>query len=100
MSARRHILVAYDICDPVRLRRVHKTVRDFGMPLQYSVFACRLTACARALLEQRLLDVMDAAVDQVMLVDLGGVAPEDDYVPGSRVLGRIKGRRWASVVVV
>lgn len=31
-------LLAYDIADPVRLQRVHRTVRQEGFPLQYSVF--------------------------------------------------------------
>lgn len=31
-------LLAYDIADPVRLQRVHRAVRQIGLPLQYSVF--------------------------------------------------------------
>lgn len=31
-------LLAYDIADPVRLQRVHRAVRQVGLPLQYSVF--------------------------------------------------------------
>lgn len=100
MSERRHILVCYDICDPKRLRRVHKTVRNFGQSVQYSVFACRLTRLARADLEARLLEEIDAGVDQVMLVDLGPAGSGDEYVPGSRVLGHVGRRRWASVIVV
>lgn len=83
----RHVLVCYDIRDPVRLRRVHKTVRDFGIPVQYSVFACRLADRDRAALEARLLDMMDQTVDHVMLVDLGPVGRSDELVPGLRTLG-------------
>ena len=32
-------LVCYDVCEDKRLRAVHKTMRDFGDHLQYSVFA-------------------------------------------------------------
>jgi CRISPR-associated protein Cas2 len=85
---RRHFLVGYDIRDARRLRRVHKIVRDFGAPLQYSVFACRLTDAARAELERRLLEVIDRRVDNVILVDLGPVASvSGTLVPGLRVLG-------------
>jgi CRISPR-associated protein Cas2 len=75
---RNHYLVSYDVRDPVRLRRVHKTVRDFGDALQYSVFACQLSKKDRAILEARLLEVLKPTEDQVMFVDLGRVArPED-----------------------
>ena len=82
----RHVLVCYDICEARRLRRVHKVVRDFGRPLQYSVFACRLSTAQQADLEARLLDEIDQRVDQVMLVDLGPVERGDLGVPGTRVL--------------
>lgn len=36
-------LVCYDICDPQRLLRVNRFLRDQGVPLQYSVFAVPLT---------------------------------------------------------
>ncbi len=37
-NQRRPYLLAYDIADPKRLIRVHRTVRGSGMALQYSVF--------------------------------------------------------------
>lgn len=37
-NQRRPYLLAYDIADPKRLVRVHRTVRGSGMALQYSVF--------------------------------------------------------------
>jgi len=37
-NQRRPYLLAYDIADPKRLTRVHRTVRSSGMALQYSVF--------------------------------------------------------------
>ena len=48
----RHI-VAYDVSDPARLRRVHRKMNGFGDPLQYSVFACDLSAKERVLQEWR-----------------------------------------------
>ena len=32
-------IVAYDIADPKRLQRVHRTMRGYGDPLQYRSFA-------------------------------------------------------------
>jgi len=36
-------VIAYDIADPRRLARVHRCLRDEGLPLQYSVFNVCLT---------------------------------------------------------
>ena len=36
-------LVCYDIADPGRLRQVHKEVRQYATPFQYSVFRTRAT---------------------------------------------------------
>lgn len=97
---RRHVLVCYDICDARRLRRVHATVRDFGDPLQYSVFGCRLTHQERVELERRLLEIIDQGCDQVMLVDLGPVGQHDPAVPGSRVLGKPRMPDLVGVIVL
>lgn len=35
-------LVAYDICEPKRLRRVAKVCEDYGIRVEYSVFECDL----------------------------------------------------------
>lgn len=96
---RRHVLVCYDICDARRLRHVHATVRDFGEPLQYSVFSCTLTQQERAELERRLLEIIDQRCDQVLLVDLGQ-ATGDRAVPGSRVLGKPRMAGLVGVIVL
>lgn len=33
---------SYDIRDDSRRNKVHKTLRDYAVPIQYSVFECRL----------------------------------------------------------
>jgi CRISPR-associated protein Cas2 len=44
MSEPRYIyLVMYDVREPKRLKRVHKILREWGEPLQYSVFNVRAT---------------------------------------------------------
>lgn len=35
-------LVCYDICNPLRLAKVGKTMLGFGDRVQYSVFECRM----------------------------------------------------------
>ena len=69
--ARRRYLIAYDICEPKRLRRVCKTMDEYGERLQYSVFICDLSRTelihARAKVERE----MDLGEDSVVIVDLG-----------------------------
>lgn len=36
-------LVGYDIRESSRLQRLHKRLKDWGAPVQYSVFECLLT---------------------------------------------------------
>lgn len=72
MKRVRH-LVAYDIRDPARLRRVHKKMKGFGLPLQYSVFICDLDAAERLRLFRDLVDLIDASVDCIAVVELGNV---------------------------
>lgn len=64
-------LVAYDISDPKRLRRVHRTMRGYGDRLQLSVFRCELTASERVLMIEALTRIINTRQDQVMIVNLG-----------------------------
>ncbi|MGQ4808071.1 CRISPR-associated endoribonuclease Cas2 [Candidatus Entotheonellaceae bacterium PAL068K] len=68
---RRCYIVAYDISDPKRLRRVHRTMRGYGEPLQYSVFRCILSPSERILLLEALTPIIHHREDQVMLINLG-----------------------------
>lgn len=63
-------LVAYDISDAKRLRKVAKTCEDFGFRRQYSVFLCRLTATDIVRLKSRLYDIIDLDKDQVLFIPL------------------------------
>ena len=68
---RNRYIVSYDIADPKRLRRVHRTMRGFGDPLQYSVFRCDLSSAERILLLEALTPLLNHREDQVMLINLG-----------------------------
>lgn len=72
MARRRH-LIAYDIADPVRLRRVIKLMEGYGERLQYSVFLCDLSGLERARWEAEIRRIMNLAEDSVVDLDLGAV---------------------------
>jgi CRISPR-associated protein Cas2 len=66
-------IVSYDISDPKRLRRVFRTMKGFGDPLQLSVFRCDLSAAERVLLIEAISKVINHREDQVMIIDIGPV---------------------------
>ena len=68
---RRRYLVCYDIREPGRLRRVHKTMKEYGWPMQYSVFVSDLDAVELYSLRERIGDLMHHGEDSVAFVDCG-----------------------------
>lgn len=82
--ARRRYLIAYDIADPTRLRRVCKAMKSYGDRLQYSVFVCDLNPTellhARAHVESEMV----MSLDSVVIVDLGEPAQAKFLFMGRR----------------
>jgi CRISPR-associated protein Cas2 len=64
-------LVTYDICNDKRLRKVFKTMRDFGDHLQYSVFECQFTPADLVRCRQLVGELINFSEDQVLFIDLG-----------------------------
>jgi CRISPR-associated protein Cas2 len=64
-------IVCYDVRDPGRLCRVHRTMKGFGEPIQYSVFLCDLTPRGRVEMVATLTDLIDTNDDRIMIIDLG-----------------------------
>jgi CRISPR-associated protein Cas2 len=65
-------IVAYDIADPKRLRKVARCCEDFGYRKQFSVFLCRLSATDFVRLRSRLYDMINREKDQVLFIPLCG----------------------------
>lgn len=78
-------LVAYDIADQRRWRKVFRLMNGYGEWLQLSVFQCRMNRTRRAELVARLDRVIDHGEDHVVLVDLG---PADSVQPRVVSLGK------------
>lgn len=68
---RQDYIVAYDISDPVRLRKVYEVMRGYGDHLQYSVFRCALNDGEHVRLQAALWRVIHHIDDQVLFVSLG-----------------------------
>ena len=63
-------LAVYDIADPRRLRRIARTMQEFGIRVQKSVFECHLTGSQFKKLQQKAISLMDLNEDGVRLYPL------------------------------
>lgn len=59
-------LVAYDITDPRRLRKVANLCEDYGIRIEYSVFECDLSEELFAFFWERLSDLIDPDEDRLI----------------------------------
>ncbi|MCK5888868.1 MAG: CRISPR-associated endonuclease Cas2 [Methylococcales bacterium] len=82
-------LVCYDICNPRRLRRVHRSVRDWGIPIQFSVFEVELNQRQLAIFMKQLQQIIHSDEDKVLLyrlnhnqafINLGTAVQRDDLL--------------------
>ncbi len=70
-TMRNTYLVCYDIRNDKRLRKVYRTMRNYGDHLQYSIFECQLNAIDLAKCRHTLSEIIKHDEDQVLFVDLG-----------------------------
>jgi len=59
------MIIAYDIADPKRLREVAKTMEDYGLRVQKSIFETTITDSRFAEMKSRIEDIIDATCDGV-----------------------------------
>ena len=62
-------LIAYDVRDAKRLRKVSKKLEAYGGRIQYSIFRCRLESETLAKLRWELAEMMDA-VDSLLVMPI------------------------------
>lgn len=60
------LVVAYDITDERRRRRIAKTLEKYGLRCNESVFECMLTQSKINLLQQQLLKLTDKSSDSIL----------------------------------
>lgn len=72
-------LLAYDIADPKRLTEVHRTVRRWGVPLQYSVFLVPTSSAGIDDLLGELAGIIDSRADDIRVYPLPSRLEVDFY---------------------
>jgi len=70
-QGRKRVLVAYDIRDSKRLRKVHKTMLGYGWSMQYSVFICDLDAMELVSMKMELGEIIHHGEDSIAMIDIG-----------------------------
>ncbi len=78
-------IVAYDIADPKRWRRVFKLMHGYGDWLQLSIFQCRLSRKRHAELIALLDGIIHHTEDHLITLDLGAA---DSVKPKVTSLGK------------
>lgn len=78
-------IVAYDIGDQKRWRRVYRIMKGYGEWMQLSVFQCRLSRKRHAELIALLDTVIHHDADHIVLIDVG---PAVAVAPRVTSLGR------------
>ncbi|MCG6869725.1 MAG: CRISPR-associated endonuclease Cas2 [Gammaproteobacteria bacterium] len=73
-------IVAYDISDQRRWRRLFKLMNGYGEWLQLSVFQCRLSRKQHAELIALIDGILHHQEDHVILLDLGPAENVDPHV--------------------
>ena len=72
---RRCYIVAYDIRDQKRWRKILKIMKGHGEHWQYSVFFCVLKEIDRVRMQARLEHEMNLKEDKCLILDLGSNEP-------------------------
>jgi len=65
MSAKRFVVVVYDISNDKRRTRLHNALLDFGTPVQFSVFECWLTKDEIKKMQARIKKIIRPRKDHV-----------------------------------
>jgi CRISPR-associated protein Cas2 len=63
--SRQFILVVYDISNDKRRTKLHNTLKDFGSPVQYSVFECLLDEAGLKKMKKAVTKVIKPRLDRV-----------------------------------
>jgi CRISPR-associated protein Cas2 len=63
--SKQFVLVVYDISHDRRRTKLHNTLKDFGTPVQYSVFECLLEAKRLERMKKAVAKVIKPRLDRV-----------------------------------
>jgi len=74
-----HYIIAYDISDKKRLRKVHQVVSEYAVSVQRSVFSAPFTAAVLKELVQRLKKIINSKQDDIRIYPLSTKNSAETY---------------------
>ena len=78
------IVVVYDISNDRRRVKLHNLLRDYGTPVQYSVFECYLDPERAAAMKKRVVKLIKQKVDSVRFYTLCEACVKRIEAPGTK----------------
>ncbi len=94
---RNRYFVCYDIHDPQRLIQIHKKMKGYGEPVQYSVFMCDLNYKEIIIMKEELEDIMNMVEDKILIINLGSLNKSKERI--SVIGAQMDTERERSVVI-
>lgn len=86
--AKQFIVVVYDISNDKRRTKLHNALKDFGSPVQYSVFECLLNANGVTRMKKAVGKIIKPRLDRVRYYTLCRQCVEGiEVTSGPEVLG-------------
>jgi CRISPR-associated protein Cas2 len=82
------IIVAYDVANPKRLKKISDCCKDFGIRVQYSVFECRMEAPMFDKLWERLCSIIHVEEDRIVAYPIHGAARNQIRTLGTMVCSK------------
>lgn len=65
-------IIAYDITDPIRLKKTANLCKDYGIRIQYSIFQFDLSEQLTRMFIEELRNVIDPEFDKIMIIPVCG----------------------------
>jgi CRISPR-associated protein Cas2 len=90
MAAEKFLVVVYDISNDKRRTRVHKILKDYGTPVQYSVFECLIDDANMKKMILRVKKVLRPRLDHLRLYSVCGNCREKIEVIGIHEISQKK----------
>ncbi len=88
MAEKQFMVVVYDISNDKRRTKLHNALKDFGTPVQYSVFECLLTARELQRMERAVNKIIKPRLDRVRYYPLcRGCVDKIKVTSGPEALG-------------
>ena len=78
-------LIAYDISEPRRLKKVAEVCESFGVRVQYSLFECRLDESELATFWLKLLEEIDEKEDRLVAYKIDARSAKETLTAGAMV---------------